>query len=271
MWVLLYRDGSTRKYATLGLYSKMSKSQAEEKRDELISEVNARNAISARPPHHLRGISRRHRPSLSAVEVEAVDRRDHGKPHQHHLGRSSARRRLSDLGPEGTAIVPERQGGRRSPAASWRICAGICGRSSGWRSRKAIPTATRRRRSLRRRRQPHPPNPSMNKEEVEHIHQRTGTTRARYRASRDLRRHAARRDSGLAAPPCQRRLHEGSASSSASTAATSTRRRRTTPPAPSPFPQRRPSSFKEWMELVDDSPKAWVFASENPATADVEG
>ena len=28
MWVLLYRDGSTRKYATLGLYSKMSKSQA---------------------------------------------------------------------------------------------------------------------------------------------------------------------------------------------------------------------------------------------------
>ena len=35
MWVLLYRDGSTRKYATLGLYSKMSKSQAEEKRDEL--------------------------------------------------------------------------------------------------------------------------------------------------------------------------------------------------------------------------------------------
>ena len=39
MWVLLYRDGSTRKYATLGLYSKISKSQAEEKRDELLNEV----------------------------------------------------------------------------------------------------------------------------------------------------------------------------------------------------------------------------------------
>src|ERR1700729_1725912 len=44
MWVLLYRDGSTRKYATLGLYSKMSKSQAEERRDEVLNEVNARNA-----------------------------------------------------------------------------------------------------------------------------------------------------------------------------------------------------------------------------------
>ena len=49
MWVLLYRDGGTRKYATLGLYSKISKSQAEEKRDELLNEVNARNAIAPDP------------------------------------------------------------------------------------------------------------------------------------------------------------------------------------------------------------------------------
>ena len=49
MWVLLYRDGGTRKYATLGLYAKMSKSQAEEKRDELIAEANARNAAAPDP------------------------------------------------------------------------------------------------------------------------------------------------------------------------------------------------------------------------------
>ena len=49
MWVLLYRDGSSRKYATLGLYSKMSKSQAEEKRDELIAEANLRNAAAPDP------------------------------------------------------------------------------------------------------------------------------------------------------------------------------------------------------------------------------
>src|SRR5277367_6125988 len=50
MWVLLYRDGSTRKYATLGVYSKMSKAQAEAKRDELVAGANARNA-NAPDPH----------------------------------------------------------------------------------------------------------------------------------------------------------------------------------------------------------------------------
>lgn len=49
MWVLLYRDGSTRKFATLGQYSKMSKSQAEERRDGLLAEVNARNAAAPDP------------------------------------------------------------------------------------------------------------------------------------------------------------------------------------------------------------------------------
>jgi integrase len=49
MWVLLYRDGHTRKYATLGLHAKMSKSQAEEKRDQLVAEANARNANAPNP------------------------------------------------------------------------------------------------------------------------------------------------------------------------------------------------------------------------------
>jgi len=44
MWVLLYRDGRTRKYATLGVYSKMSRSEAEAKRDQLVAQANARNA-----------------------------------------------------------------------------------------------------------------------------------------------------------------------------------------------------------------------------------
>src|ERR1700680_3753663 len=50
MWVLLYRDGNTRKYATLGQYSKLSKSEAEEKRDQLVAEANVRNA-KAPDPH----------------------------------------------------------------------------------------------------------------------------------------------------------------------------------------------------------------------------
>ncbi len=46
MWTLLYRDGGTRRYVTLGSYAEMSKSQAEQKRDEILSEVNARNSLS---------------------------------------------------------------------------------------------------------------------------------------------------------------------------------------------------------------------------------
>jgi hypothetical protein len=101
--------------------------------------------------HHLRGISRRHRASVSAVEVEAVNRRNHGKPHSASLG-TEFRENGCRTEPQGTASVPEREGGRRSPAASWRICAGICAPSSSWRWRKAIPTATRRRRFIPRRR-----------------------------------------------------------------------------------------------------------------------
>ena len=44
MWVLLYRDGDSKRYATLGLCSELSKSAAEKKRDEILSEVNARNS-----------------------------------------------------------------------------------------------------------------------------------------------------------------------------------------------------------------------------------
>src|SRR5437764_1165207 len=42
MWVLLYRDGNSKRYVTLGASSEMSKSAAEQRRDEILSEVNAR-------------------------------------------------------------------------------------------------------------------------------------------------------------------------------------------------------------------------------------
>jgi integrase len=46
MWTLLYRDGGTRRYETLGSCAEMSKSQAEQKRDEVLREVNARNSAA---------------------------------------------------------------------------------------------------------------------------------------------------------------------------------------------------------------------------------
>jgi integrase len=48
-WVVLYREAGVRKYYTVGLHSKMSKSQAQEKQAEFMKEVNARAAHAPDP------------------------------------------------------------------------------------------------------------------------------------------------------------------------------------------------------------------------------
>jgi|ERR1700691_1980962 len=48
-WVVLYWERGTRKYQTLGLYSKLSKSQAQEKQAEFMQEVNARQSTAPDP------------------------------------------------------------------------------------------------------------------------------------------------------------------------------------------------------------------------------
>lgn len=48
-WVVLYREAGVRKYYTVGLYSKFSKSQAQEKQAEFMQEVNARQTTSPDP------------------------------------------------------------------------------------------------------------------------------------------------------------------------------------------------------------------------------
>jgi integrase len=49
MWILQYREGGGKKYHTIGLYAKMTKSQAQEKQAEFMKEVNARAASSPNP------------------------------------------------------------------------------------------------------------------------------------------------------------------------------------------------------------------------------
>ncbi len=98
MWVLLYRDGNTRKYATLGQYSKMSKTQAEEKRDQLVAEANARNANTPDPEitfgDFLDGVAlpflrSKWKRSTAATTENRI---------QHHLKGEFGERRLTDLG-----------------------------------------------------------------------------------------------------------------------------------------------------------------------------
>lgn len=44
MWILQYRDGGSKKYHTIGLYAKMSKSDAQQAQADFMKEVNARAA-----------------------------------------------------------------------------------------------------------------------------------------------------------------------------------------------------------------------------------
>src|ERR1039457_6144225 len=48
-WVVLYREAGVRKYYTIGLFSKFSKSQAQEKQAEFMQEVNARQSTAPDP------------------------------------------------------------------------------------------------------------------------------------------------------------------------------------------------------------------------------
>src|SRR5436190_420183 len=49
MWVVLYREAGVRKYYTVGLHSKMSKSQAQKWQAEFMKDVNARHATTPDP------------------------------------------------------------------------------------------------------------------------------------------------------------------------------------------------------------------------------
>ena len=48
-WVVLYREAGVRKYHTVGLHSKMSKSLAQEKQAAFMKDVNARQANAPDP------------------------------------------------------------------------------------------------------------------------------------------------------------------------------------------------------------------------------
>jgi hypothetical protein len=49
MWILQYREGVSNKYHTLGLYSKINKSQAPQEQARIMSEGNAPLAVDPDP------------------------------------------------------------------------------------------------------------------------------------------------------------------------------------------------------------------------------
>ena len=264
MWVLLYRDGNTRKYATLGQYSKMSKSEAEEKRDELVAEANSRNAKTPDPRitfgDFLEGIAL---PFLRSKWKRSTAATTENRIH-HHLGTEFGERRLTDLGLKELQVFLNGKAATlsRSVVAHLRWDLRSVFRlalAEGYTDRD--PTA-----ALFTPREAAPsPSPSMSKEEVE-----------QYINSLDLREcviallaiFVGMRPGEILA---LKRRHVSCDCTKARIEQRIYRGDIDTPKTPTStrtvaIPPKTAMHLKEWMELVDSDPEAWVFASENPAT-----
>jgi len=264
MWVLLYRDGDTRKYATLGLYSKMSKTQAEEKRDALIIEANTRNAV-APDPHitfgeFLEGVAlpflrSKWKRSTAATSENRI---------KHHLLLEYGDTRLADLGLKGLQSFLNAKAETLSKSSvahlRWDLHSIFkLAMAEGYADRD--PTAalyTPRQAAVSE-------NRSMNKEEVE---QYINTLEQRECVIAHLAIFVGMRPGEILAlqrrhvnGDCReviidQRLYRGDidtpkTDNSARTVA---------------IPPKTAKLLKEWMELVGRRPKAWVFASENALT-----
>jgi integrase len=263
MWVLLYRDGSTRKYATLGLYSKMSKSQAEGKRDELIAEVNARNALAPDPDitfgEFLGGIAlpflrSKWKRSTAATTENRIT---------HHLGGEFGEKRLASLGlKELQAFLNVKaETLSRSVVAHlrWDLRAVFkLAMAEGYVERD--PTGalyTPKQASITETR-------VMNKEEVE---QYINALEPRESVIAHLALFAGMRPGEILAlqrrhvsGDCRKvrieqRIYRGDIDTPKTTSSTRT----------VAIPPQTANRLREWMGLVSERPSGWVFASENPA------
>ena len=73
MWVWLYREDGSRKYVTLGPSHKMTKAQAEVKRDQALSRSPRSAEFFARPGHDVWAVFRWSGSAILSVEVEELD------------------------------------------------------------------------------------------------------------------------------------------------------------------------------------------------------
>ena len=264
MWALLYREGDSRRYATLGLYAKMSKSEAQAKRDELIAEANARNAKA--PDTHitfgefLEGTAL---PFLRSKWKKSTASTTESRI-KHHLRREFGERRITDLG------LKELQSFLKAKAEtlSRSVVAHLCwdlrsvfrlALAEGYTDRDPTPALFTPKEAAPS------PSPSLNKEEVEHYinaldkRERVIALPAIFAGMRPgeilalQRRHV---NGDCTKARIEQRLYRGDIDTPKTTNSTRT----------VAIPPKTASRLREWMELVPEKPEAWVFASENPAT-----
>ena len=268
-WVVLYREAGARKYHTVGLYSKMSKSQAQEKQAEFMKEVNARAANAPDPNvtfgDFLKGValpfyrSKWKRSTASTTESRI----------RHHL--------LSEFGPEKlTGLTLKRlQALLSSKAAAssrstvahlrWDLRAIFkLAVAEGYTERdptgalftpKEAKVAAARVMN-RKEAQQHINALDLRERVIDHLALFAGMRPGEILALQ--RRHVAEDCGELV---IQQRLYRGDIDDPKTVSS-----RRTVG-----IPSQTAKELREWMQLVGREPEAWVFASENPNKAIVEG
>lgn len=263
MWVLLYRESSSRKYATLGYRSEMSKSEAEAKRDAILIEVNARSALASDQPitfgQFLEGVAlpflrSKWKRSTAATSENRIN---------HHLKIAFSDRRLCDLG------LKELQEFLNSKAESlsrstvshlrWDLRAIFrLAQAEGLIDGDPTPALFTPRKATASQ------GRVLSREQVEPY---LGALEMRERVIAQLALFSGMRPGEILA--LQRR-HVSDDCRSATVEQRLYRNDIDTPKTDSStrtvaIPPRTAQLLKEWTQLVPNSPEAWVFASENAA------
>jgi integrase len=264
MWVLLHRDGNSRKYATLGQYSKMSKTEAEEKRDQLVAEANIRNANAPDPRitfgEFLDGVAL---PFLRSKWKRSTAATTENRM-QHHLKDEFGERRLTELGLKELQSFLNAKAEKlsRSVVAHLRWDLRSVFRlalAEGYADRD--PTA-----ALFTPREAAPsPSLTLGKEEVENYiealapRERVFARLAIFAGMRPgeilalQRRHVS---GDCRKARVEQRVYRGDIDTPKTTSSART----------VAIPTKAAASLLEWMELVPENPDAWIFASENHST-----
>lgn len=263
MWVLLYRENGARRYLTLGAHSKMSKSDARKKRDELMQEINARQAAAPDPEitfgDFFEGVAL---PFLRSKWKRSTASTSENRI-RHHLLAAFGEQKLSTLGLQGLQafLTAKAADFSRSVVAHLRwdlrsvfklaVAEGYVKRDPTgalYTPKEAKVAATR----------------AMSREEVEKhinalgIRERVIDQLAIFVGMRPgeilalQRKHVSEGGERIV---IEQRLYRGDLD----TPKTHTSKRIVA------IPPKTAAAVREWMTYVDGKPDAWVFASENPA------
>ena len=260
MWILQYRDGGSKKYHTIGLYSKMSKSDAQQAQAEFMKEVNAR-AASTPDPHitfgdFLEGVAL---PSLRSKWKRST--RDTENRIGHHLLGEFGPEKLTSLGVQRLQAFLTAKATTLSKSVvahlRWDLRAVFrLAQAEGYIQRDPTPAlftpkeakVGTKRVMNRKEAQQHINALPLRERVIDHLALFAGMRPGEILALQ--RKHVAEDCSELI---IEQRLYRGDIDDPK----TALSKRKVGIPSPTA------AVLHEWMELVDRKPEAWVFASEN--------